>query len=123
MRPGFGRTRGLLGFRNRAIAAHNEAIADGLRHRSPAYYARMDGKGAELGGAIAGPVPLLSGDMLDTAKSWYGSLPGGKSYGATDEEVSRAWHEAGNSPNAHRKREEWALRDEARYGTSLRRGW
>ena len=111
MRPGFGRTRGLLGFRNRAIAAHNEAIADGLRHRSPAYYARMDGKGAELGGAIAGPVPLLSGDMLDTAKSWYGSLPGGKSYGATDEEVSRAWHEAGNSPNAHRKREEWALRD------------
>ena len=84
----------------------------------------MDGKAAELdGGAIAGPVPLLSGDMLDTAKSWYGSLPGGKSYGATDEEVSRAWHEAGNSPNAHRKREEWALRDEARYGTSLRRGW
>ena len=111
------------GYRNACMSAHHEALADGHRQRSPAYYARLDGKAAALdGGAIAGPLPLLSGDMLDTAKSWYAAVSG-KSYGATDEEVSRAWHEAGNSPNAHRKREEWALRDEARYGTRLRRGW
>jgi hypothetical protein len=69
----------------------------------------MDRAASELGGGGAdyGPAPMLSGTMLDVARSSYGAIHAEKGGVSTPEEVSRWWHQQRNSSAAHRIRENW----------------
>ena len=96
-------------FNARIIEEHNRAMADGYRRRPAAYIPRMDRAAVDLGGGGAdyGAAPLLSGTMLDVARSSYGAIHPEKGGVSTPEEVSRWWHQQRNSSAAHRIRENW----------------
>ena len=51
--------------------------------------------------------PVLSGTLLDVARSSYGAVHPEKGGVSTPEEVSKWWHQQRNSSAAHRIRENW----------------
>jgi hypothetical protein len=96
-------------FQARIIEEHHKALGDGYQRGTTAYIARMDRAAADLGGGGAdyGPAPMLSGTLLDVARSSYGAIHPEKGGVSSPEEVSRWWHEMRNSSAAHRIRENW----------------
>ena len=101
-------------FQQRIIEEHNRAISDGYRRGTAAYIARMDRAAADLGGGGAdyGAAPMLSGTMLDVARSSYGAVHPEKGGVSTPEEVSKWWHQQRNSSAAHRIRENWLVAED-----------
>jgi hypothetical protein len=101
-------------FQAKIIEEHNRAIGDGYRRGTAAYIARMNRAAADLGGGGAdyGPAPMLSGTLLDVARSSYGAIHPEKGGVSTPEEVSKWWHEQRHSSAASRIREQWLTRDD-----------
>jgi len=94
-------------FQQRIAAEYNAAQAEGFRHGSAALVARMDRVAADMGiAADHGPAPMLSGTMLDVARSsWQAIHP--ERHAGDAAEISKWWHEQRHSPAAHRIREQW----------------